>query len=412
MRTVCPPLTPSLQNMNPLQPILSVTALLALFASIPAQAASVPQGTKVIADLAYVTDGHARQKLDLYLPEHAETPSPVIVWIHGGGWISGDKKENGAPGVVSHTARGYAVASINYRLSGDELFPAQIEDCKAAIRWLRAHAGDYNLDPRRIGVAGASAGGHLVALLGATGHLQDFEVGENLDQSSAVQAVNDLFGPTDLLRMDAHAQPGARLVHDAPGSPESRLVGGPIQEKPYRELAAKANPIPYVTKDAPPHLIIHGDQDPLVPHHQSELLFAELQQHGVPVRFHTIKGAGHGQGFGGKEIAGMIAAFFDHHLMGKNTAADWPSAMRSESVASAVPSGGVEARKQRADNQLPGQGQRPTWQQILDREDANHDGKVTRAEFKGPERMFQRIDRNGDGVMTRKEFEQGGPPRP
>lgn len=397
--------------MNPVRRLLPVTAFFALLAINPVQAAPVPQGTKVIADLQYVSNGHARQKLDLYIPEQAEAPTPVIVWIHGGGWTSGDKKENGAPGTVSHTARGYAVASINYRLSGDALFPAQIEDCKAAIRWLRAHAKDYNLDPRRIGVAGASAGGHLVALLGATGHLRDYDVGENLDQSSAVQAVNDLFGPTDLLQMDAHALPGARLVHDAPGSPESRLVGGPIQDPPYRDLAAKVNPIPYVTKDAPPHLIIHGDQDPLVPHHQSELLFDALKKHGVTVRFHTIKGAGHGQGFGGKEIAEMIAAFFDHHLMGKKTAADWPSAMRSESAASPMPPAGEGTQKQRSDNQRPGQGQRPTWQQILDREDANHDGKVTRAEFKGPERMFERIDRNGDGVLTQEEFEQGGPPR-
>jgi acetyl esterase/lipase len=388
--------------MKPVHRRLPAAVLLALLASVPAPAAPVPQGTKVIADLAYVTNGHDRQKLDLYLPEKAAAPTPVIVWIHGGGWVSGDKKENGAPGTVSHTARGYAVASINYRLSGDALFPAQIEDCKAAIRWLRAHASEYNLDPNRIGVAGASAGGHLVALLGATGHLRDFDVGEHLDQSSAVQAVNDLFGPTDLLQMDAHALPGARLVHDAPGSPESRLVGGPIQEPPYCDLAAKVNPISYVTKDAPPHLIIHGDQDPLVPHHQSELLFATLQQHGVPVRFHTIKGAGHGQGFGGKEIAEMIAAFFDHHLMGRNTAANWPRAMQSDSVATAMPPAKDGTQK----------GQGPTWQQILDREDANRDGKVTRAEFKGPERMFERIDRNGDGVLTREEFEQGRPPRP
>lgn len=396
--------------MKPDHRRLPAAVLLALLASVPAPAAPVPQGTKVIADLAYVANGHVRQKLDLYLPEKAEAPTPVIVWIHGGGWVSGDKKENGAPGTVSHTARGYAVASINYRLSGDALFPAQIEDCKAAIRWLRAHAKEYNLDPGRIGVAGASAGGHLVALLGATGHFRDFDVGEHLDQSSAVQAVNDLFGPTDLLQMDARAVPGARLVHNSPGSPESRLVGGPIQEAPYRDLAAKANPIPYLTKDAPPFLIIHGDQDPLVPHHQSELLFAALQQHGAPVRFHTIKGAGHGQGFGGREIAEMIAAFFDHHLMDKNTAADWSPAMRSESAATPLPPAKDGTQKQRADN--PGQGQGPTWQQILDREDANRDGKVTRAEFKGPERMFERIDRNGDGVLTREEFEQGRPPRP
>lgn len=385
-------------------------ALLAFVSSAPASAATVPAGTKTLSDLAYVTNGHARQKLDLYLPEKAGSPTPVIVWIHGGGWVSGDKRENGAPGSVSHTTRGYAVASINYRLSGDAIFPAQIEDCKAAIRWLRAHAREYNLDPRHIGVAGASAGGHLVALLGSTGQRKDFDVGENLDQSSAVQAVNDLFGPTDLLQMDAHALSGSRLVHDAANSPESQLVGGPIQEKPYRDRAARANPIPYLTKAAPPYLIIHGDQDPLVPHHQSELLFATLKQHGVPVRFHTIKGAGHGQGFGGKEISEMIAAFFDHHLMGKKTAAGWPAAMTSDSVASAMP----PTRKGGTQNQRParqggqGQWQRPTWAQFLERNDTNKDGKVTRDEFKGPSQIFEMLDRNKDGVIVKEEHEVPG----
>ncbi|MBX7122794.1 MAG: alpha/beta hydrolase fold domain-containing protein [Opitutaceae bacterium] len=382
-------------------------AFVALLASTPVPAATVPAGTKTISDLVYVTNGHARQKLDLYLPEKVGSPTPVIVWIHGGGWVSGDKKENGAPGSVSHTTRGFAVASINYRLSGDAIFPAQIEDCKAAIRWLRAHAKEYNLDPRYIGVAGASAGGHLAALLGATGHVKNFDVGENLDQSSAVQAVNDLFGPTDLLQMDAHALSGSRLVHDAASSPESRLVGGPIQEKPYRDRAGRANPIPYLTKSASPYLIIHGDQDPLVPHHQSELLFAALKQHGVPVRFHTIKGAGHGQGFGGKEISEMIAAFFDHHLMGKETASTWPVAMTSHSLASAIPSAQQDgAQSQRPDPRASeGRWQRPTWSQFLNRNDTNADGKVSRDEFKGPPQIFEMLDRNKDGIIVKEEHE-------
>ncbi|MDP3072927.1 MAG: alpha/beta hydrolase fold domain-containing protein [Opitutaceae bacterium] len=381
----------------------------------------VPAGTKVLRDLAYVSKGHERQKLDLYLPEKSDRPLPLVVWIHGGGWAAGDKREGGTPVNAGYPTRGYAVASLNYRLSGDAIFPAQIEDCKAAIRWLRAHAKDYKLDPTRIGVWGTSAGGHLVALLGATGGMREFDVGENLDQSSSVEAVCDYFGPTDLLQMDAHALPGARLKHDAATSPESRLVGGPIQEKPFRDRAARVNPIPYLTRSAPPHLIVHGDQDPLVPHHQSQLLFAALKQTGVPVRFHTIKGAGHGVGFGGREVSEMVGAFFDHHLLDKQTAAaDWPIAMTSESAASAIPpapaaqstSPAASAPAQPNNGKTaPAQGQRPTWDQILAREDADHDGKITREEFKGPPPLFSRLDRNGDGVLTKEEFESAGAPR-
>ncbi len=398
--------------MKLLHRLLPTLAFVALLASAPAQTPpKVPEGTKAYRDLAYVTNGHERQKLDLYVPEKSDGPVPIIVWIHGGAWMSGDK--NGCPPLGGgYTQRGYAAASLDYRLSGDTIFPAQIEDCKAALRWLRAHAKEYNLDPTRIGVWGSSAGGHLVALLGTTGDTREFDVGENLDQSSAVQAVSDFFGPTDVLQMDAHAVPNARLKHDPANSPESRLIGGAIQEN--KDKAARVNPITYLTKNAAPHLIVHGDQDPMVPHHQSELLFAALKKTGVPVRFHTIKGAEHGRGFAGKEISGMVAAFFDHRLLGKKTAAaDWPVAMTSDSVAVMEPERPNQGRPGANAPQQPGNqgGGRPTWQQIIEREDANRDGKITRAEFKGPERMFERIDRDGDGVLTQAEFEQGGPPR-
>src|SRR5262249_39045436 len=185
----------------------------------------LPNGTKVHKDLEYVQGGHERQRLDLYVPERADTPLPVIVWIHGGAWMGGSK-DGGVP-ALPFLGKGYAVASVNYRLSQHAVFPAQIQDCKAAIRWLRANAKTYNLDPERIGVWGASAGGHLVALLGTSGGVEDLEgKGGNADQSSRVQAVVDFFGPTDFLQMDAHAVPDARLKHDPPSSPESRLIGG------------------------------------------------------------------------------------------------------------------------------------------------------------------------------------------
>ena len=268
-----------------------------------------PPNTTVHRDLPYVTDGHFRQKLDLYLPP-AEAPLPLIVWIHGGAFRLGDKGGN-VP--TEYLDAGYAVASINYRLSQHALFPAQIQDCKAAVRWLRAHAAQYGLDPTRFAAWGPSAGGHLAAMLGVTGHVRAFEVGEHLDQSSRVQAVVDYFGPTDFLQMDAHRVPGGQ-VHDEPNSPESELVGGPIQERP--EAVAQANPVTYVRPDAPPFLIVHGDSDPLVPHHQSELLVAALGEAQVPVTFYTVVGAGHG-GFTDPEIPEMTRAVLARHLLRK-----------------------------------------------------------------------------------------------
>jgi len=271
--------------------LLALLMALAAFAQQP-PAPQLPEGTVVHRDLAYVTkNAHARQVLDLYLPAAGDN-LPLIIWIHGGGWQNGSKDR---PTGLQFLRDGYALASINYRLSGHAVFPAQIEDCKAAVRWLRANARKYRIAPNRFGVWGASAGGHLVAMLGTAGGVKEFDVGENLQVSSRVQAVCDFYGPTDFLQMDAHRVPGAALAHDSPGSPEARLIGGPIQEN--KEKVARANPITYIRKDAPPFLIVHGDADPLVPHHQSELLWDALQKAGVPASLYTVKGGGHGQGF-------------------------------------------------------------------------------------------------------------------
>src|SRR5208337_3078994 len=157
------------------------------------------EGVRVLRDLQYVEHGHERNRLDLYLPEKAEGRLPLVVWNHGGGWVGGSKE--GCP-AVPLTTRGYAVASLNYRLSQHAVFPAQIQDCKTAVRWLRANAAKYDLDPEHVGVWGASAGGHLVALLGTTGNVKELEgTGGNLDQSSRVQCVVNWFGPSDMARM-------------------------------------------------------------------------------------------------------------------------------------------------------------------------------------------------------------------
>ena len=220
----------------------------------------------------------------------------------GPGW-AGSKE--GCP-AVPLTAKGYAVASINYRLSQHAVFPAQIEDCKAAIRWLRANAAKYHLDPDHIGVWGASAGGHLVAMLGTTGDVKELEGnGGNLDQSSRVQCVVDWFGPSDLATMGGS--------HDNPGSPESRLIGGPVQEN--KEKARKASPLTYVGKDSAPFLIMHGDKDNTVPLGQSEVLAEALKKAGVEVKLVVVKGNGHGgPGFNSPENRRLIEDFFAKHL--------------------------------------------------------------------------------------------------
>lgn len=266
----------------------------------------MPEGARVLRDIAYVANGHERQRLDLYLPKEG-TNLPLIINIHGGAFKMGSK-EQGVP--MEYLAEGYAVASINYRLSQHAKFPAQIEDCKAAVRWLRAHAREYGLDPNRFASWGASAGGYLAAMLGTTGDTREFDVGANLEQSSGVQAVVDYFGPTDFLQMDAHRLPNG-MIHDAVDSPESELIGGAIQEN--KAKVTRANPITYITSKTPPFLICHGDQDPLVPHHQSELLAAALKEAGVPVTFYTVKGAGHG-GFKDPKVSELTREFLAKHL--------------------------------------------------------------------------------------------------
>jgi acetyl esterase/lipase len=239
--------------------------------------------------------------LDLYLPEKGQKPMPLIIWIHGGAWLGGSK-DNPSP-ALRFTRDGYAVAQVGYRLSPEAKFPAQIHDCKAAVRWLRAKAAKYELEPNRFAAWGASAGGHLVALLGASGGMPELEGNVNdLKTSSRVQVVVDWFGPTDFLQI-GNAE--SDLKHDAPDSPESKLIGGPLLEN--KDKAAKASPITYVSKDAPPFLIMHGDRDRTVPFNQSELLYAALMKAGVEVTFVPVKGAGHG--FGGPEAIAPVRDF-------------------------------------------------------------------------------------------------------
>jgi acetyl esterase/lipase len=256
---------------------------------------------KALKDLEYGKASGRAMRLDLYLPEKGDKPLPLIIWIHGGAWMGGSK--DGPSPALRFTAKGWAVAQVGYRLSQEAKFPAQIQDCKAAVRWLRANAAQYHLDPNKFAAWGSSAGGHLVALLGTSGGVAELEGDDNdLKESSRVQAVVDWFGPTDFLHIgDAESD----IQHTAPDSPESKLIGGPLLEN--KDMAAKASPITYVSKDAPPFLIMHGDRDRTVPFNQSELLYAALKKAGVDVTLVPMKGAGHG--FGGLEAITPVQEF-------------------------------------------------------------------------------------------------------
>jgi acetyl esterase/lipase len=264
-------------------------------------------------DLVYAQAGTQNLLLDLFLPD-GTGPFPLIIWIHGGAFWSGSKEN---PRALRMVARGFAVASINYRLSQIAVFPAQVHDCKAAIRWLRTHAADFDLDSNRFGVWGGSAGGYLAAMVGIVQDMPELE-GElsNLGISSRVQAVCDWYGPSDFLRMND--VPGT-MDHNAPDSPESQLLGIPIQEHP--DLVAKANPISYISRqkaqDIPPFLIMHGADDLTVIPNQSNLLHDALVKAGANTTLVILEGLGHG--FPGEhnrwgEIWSYVDAFFDLHL--------------------------------------------------------------------------------------------------
>jgi acetyl esterase/lipase len=264
----------------------------------------LPDGARALRDLKYVAGGHERQRLDLHLPSESHPrPLPVVIWIHGGAWNHGDKA--GGP-ALRLLEQGYAVASVNYRFSQHAAFPAPLEDCKAAIRWLRANAQKHGLDEQRLAVWGASAGGHLAALVGTTGDVARFDtVGDHRDRSSRVQAVIDWFGPTDFTRM------GNKSVD--PRSAESLLLGGPPAQHPDR--AAQANPITYVSPDDPPFLIMHGEDDVGVPIVLSELLHEALSKAGVESQLVRIAGAGHGgEAFRTPQRWQQIDEFLARHL--------------------------------------------------------------------------------------------------
>ena len=279
---------------------------------------SLPTDVEFIRNVEYGKGGNTSLTLDIVRPKiQPKDPMPVVVFIHGGGWQKG-KKESGLLKIAPLAQKGYFCATIEYRLSGEAIFPAQIEDCKCAIRWVRAHAKEYNLDADHIGVWGGSAGGHLVALLGTSGGVKELEGKGGWEKySSKVQAVADYFGPTDFLYWAEEVKKSGlsieQLESQRAGGPISKLLGGPFSKK--MDVAKQASPTTYITKDDPPVFIGHGENDNLVPLSQSKVFYDALKKEGVEATLHIVKGQGHG--FRDPETDKMVADFFDKHLRGR-----------------------------------------------------------------------------------------------
>ena len=303
---------------SPITLIKLVPVLLML--GICATVAQVASDVDVIRNVEYGTGGGRPLKLDIVRPkEQPKGLMPAIIYVHGGGW-SGGAKESYIPAISALARRGYFCTTIAYRLSGEATWPAQIEDCKCAIRWMRAHAKEYSVDPNRIGVWGDSAGGHLVALLGTSGDARMLEgKGGWPEYSSRVNAVCDWYGPVDFLWYYENAKDNPLLsgIFKDGNDVLSQLLGGPFWERPG--LCRQASPLSYVSKDDPPFLIMQGDKDPLVPMIHSQMLNDALTKAGVDSTLIIMKGAGHG--FPGAEPLNKVADFFDKHL-GKPSGTD------------------------------------------------------------------------------------------
>jgi acetyl esterase/lipase len=277
--------------------------------------ADLPLGITWDFDVPYIKDGQPAQRLDIYYPEQPpKEPLPLIVHIHGGGWMGGSKYPCDARMM---TSQGYVVASVEYRFSQAAKFPAQIQDCQAAIRWLRANARRYHINPAKVGVMGGSAGGHLSALVGVTGGKKVFAaIGGNEEMSDAVQCVCDIFGPKNFASVMEQAEKDKNVKNifkfNTPTDPYSELIGANLSE---REKTVAVSPITYVDKHSPPILIFHGTHDALVPYAQSEEFEAAMKKNGAPVWLQKFPGAGHGgESFGKPAAILLMKNFFDKYL--------------------------------------------------------------------------------------------------
>jgi acetyl esterase/lipase len=296
-----------------------LTALLCAAAAVslgsaqpPGKGAKLPDTIKLEADIQFAGNTMPSQRLNLLLPKSpkGDKPLPVIVYIQGSAWMA-SRPAGGHAYLAKYVADGeYIGVGIGHRTTAEATWPAQIQDVKAAIRWIRGNAKKYNIDPGRIGAIGNSSGGHLVSALGTTDGIKELEgdLGEYKSFSSRVQCVVDEFGPSDILEMQNYP---SSLNHDAATSPEGKLLGGRVSDK--KGLARSASPVTYANAKTPPFLILHGNKDTTVPFNQSERMYAALKKAGTECYFVTIDGGGHG-GWTNPNIYKLERAFFDKVL--------------------------------------------------------------------------------------------------
>ena len=275
------------------------------------------QYSKSWKDVNYAGDSMKYHLLDIYLPEVEKPSYPVVVIVYGSAWFGNslkgaDLKTLGKPLLDA----GFAIAMPNHRSSFDAKFPAQINDIKAVIRFIRGNGSKYKIDTSFVGITGSSSGGHLSALTGTSGKIKQYtvgsaiadiegKVGQYTSYSSSVDAVVDWFGPVNFLVMDSC---GSNLKHNVPNSPEASLVGGPIQEN--KDKCTLASPLTYIDANDPPFLIFHGDKDPLVPYCQGEMLYTALQKAGVFSKFVLVPNGQHGQGMFEAQYYKLMVDFF------------------------------------------------------------------------------------------------------
>lgn len=273
----------------------------------------LPENVEAKLDIPYAATENPRQMLDLYLPKKRGTdkPLPVVVFIHGGGWKAGDK--SGGIGNVGRfvSSGNYVGVSVGYRLTDEAPWPAQIHDCKAAIRWIKGNAGELGLDATKIAVWGSSAGGHLVSFLGTSGDVKELEgtLGKFTDQDSKVTCVVNFFGPENFITMVTQE---STIDRTTANYPEALLLSGRVQDKP--EVAREASPITHVSAGDAPVLTAHGTKDPLVPYAQALELDAALKTAGVESLLITMTHGGHG--FRSPDLDQRVGQFLDKHLRG------------------------------------------------------------------------------------------------